>query len=124
MTRVKNITASDAFAMTKKGAIFVDVREKGEIERKAFDVPDIMVVPLSRFESGFGEIPKNRRVIVVCRSGNRSATAAAMLMNWGYRNVANLQHGIIGWEREGLAIKVKPKRNIFSLLVRMFRKES
>lgn len=124
MTRVKNITASDAFAMTKKGALFVDVREEGEIERKAFDVPDIMVVPLSRFESGFGEIPKNRRVIVVCRSGNRSETAAALLMNRGYRNVSNLQQGIIGWEREGFPIKGKPKKNLFSMLVRMFRKES
>lgn len=124
MTRVKNITASDAFAMTKKGVLFVDVREEGEIERKAFDVPDIMVVPLSRFESGFGEIPKNRRVIVVCRSGNRSETAAALLMNRGYRNVSNLQQGIIGWEREGFPIKGKPKKNLFSMLVRMFRKES
>jgi len=124
MTRVKNITASDAFAMTKKGALFVDVREEGEIARKAFDVPEIMVIPLGRFESRFREIPQNRKVIVVCRSGNRSETAAALLMNRGYRNVANLQQGIIGWEREGLPIKGKPKKNILSLLVRMFRKES
>lgn len=120
MAKVKHITPSAAFDLTKKGSLFVDVREEGEIARKAFDVPEIMVVPLSRFESGFREIPQHRKVIVVCRSGNRSTTAAGMLMSRGYRNVANLQDGIIGWERAGLPIKKKKKQHILARLLHLF----
>ncbi|MCF8217077.1 MAG: rhodanese-like domain-containing protein, partial [Chlorobium sp.] len=95
MAKIKHVTPSVAFEMTKKGALFVDVREEGEIARKAFDVPEIMAVPLSRFQSGFKKIPVNRKVILVCRSGNRSSTATNMLMSHSYKNVSNLQGGII-----------------------------
>ncbi|MBM3422269.1 MAG: rhodanese-like domain-containing protein [Chlorobi bacterium] len=119
MAKVRHIAPSAAFEMTRKGALLVDVREKGEIERKAFDVPEVMAVPLSRFESGCGEIPANRKVIMVCRSGNRSTTAASMLMSRGYKNVANLQDGIIGWERAGLPVTKKQNQSIFGRLLKL-----
>ena len=124
MTKIKNITPGAAFAMMKKGALLVDVREPREIARKAFDVPDIMLIPLSTFEQRFQEIPVNRNVIIACNSGNRSLTAGRLLLNRGYRKVVNMQYGIVGWDKEGLPIKRKPKQNVWSLLLQMFRKKS
>ena len=124
MNNIKNITPAAAFAMTKKGALFVDVREPREIARKAFDVPDIMLIPLSTFEQRFREIPVDRNLIIVCNSGNRSLTAGRLLLNRGYRKVVNMQYGIIGWDKEGLPIKRKPKQNVWSSLLQMFRKKS
>jgi rhodanese-related sulfurtransferase len=120
MTKVKDVTPSAAHAMTKKGALLVDVREQGEVAGKSFDIPDIMLVPLSKFEKCCSEIPYDRQVIIACNSGNRSMMAARMLMNQGYRRVANLQHGIIRWEMEGLPVKKKPKQNLMSLLLKKF----
>ncbi|MEE9904643.1 rhodanese-like domain-containing protein [Chlorobium sp.] len=123
MAKVRHIAPSAAFEMTRKGALLVDVREKGEIERKAFDVPEVMTVPLSRFESLYREIPADRKVVLVCRSGNRSTTATAMLMSHGYRNVANLQDGIIGWERAGLPVRKKQDQNILGRLLKRFGRQ-
>ena len=124
MAKVKNVSPKDAYAMLKKGALLVDVRNPREIARKSFDLPDIMEIPLSEFEQRLGEIPSKRKVIVACRRGNRSLFAARLLMNHGHRRVFNLENGIIRWEREGLSVKSAPKQNPFSRLLRLFSKQS
>jgi rhodanese-related sulfurtransferase len=123
MAAVKNISPADAYTLTKKGALIVDVREHREVESKSFDVPDVMVLPLSRFSSSFSDIPSKTKVILACRSGHRSASAASMLMNKGYKNVVNLQHGIMGWEHAGLPVKKQPAQNPLTSLMKMFRKQ-
>ncbi|WP_292004625.1 rhodanese-like domain-containing protein [Chlorobium sp.] len=124
MIKVKNVTPATAFAMTKKGALLVDVREPWEIARKAFDVPDIMVIPLGKLAQRLEEVPTDRNLIIVCNSGNRSETASRLFLNRGYRKVVNMEYGIIGWEKEGLPLKRKPEKNLVSLLVQLFRKQS
>jgi len=124
MIKIKNVTPTEAFSMTKKGALLVDVREPREIARKAFDVPDIMLIPLSEFEQRVQEIPVNRTVIIACNSGNRSLTAGRLLLHRGYRKVVNMQYGIVGWDKEGLPIKRKSKQNVWTLLLQMFRNKS
>lgn len=124
MGKVKNISPSNAYTMTKKGALLVDVREPREVGRKSFDIPDIMEVPLSRFEQLMHEIPVKRKVILACRRGNRSLLAARLLLNHGHSRVFNLEHGIIRWEKEGLPIKSVPKQNPLSRLLHLFRKQS
>jgi len=124
MATVKHTTPSEAFSITRKGALLVDVREEREIEHKAFDVPEVMAVPLSRFESSFRDIPQKRKVIVVCRSGSRSTAATSMLMSRGYRNVVNLQHGIIGWERAGLPVKRKEQQGLLARMLQRLHKQN
>ena len=124
MSAVKNISPAEAFALTKKGALIVDVREHREVESKSFDVPDVMVMPLSSFGSSFSEIPEKKKVILACRSGHRSASAASMLMKQGYKNIMNLQYGIMGWEHAGLPVKKEPSQSPLSSFFKMFRKEA
>ena len=124
MAKVKDVNPQDAYAMTKKGALLVDVQEPREVARKSFDIPDIMEVPLSRFEQLMHEIPVKRKVILACRRGNRSLLAARVLLNHGHSRVFNLEHGIIRWEKEGLPIKSAPKQNPLSRLLHLFRKQS
>ncbi|NTV68335.1 MAG: rhodanese-like domain-containing protein, partial [Chlorobaculum sp.] len=95
-----------------------------EVESKSFDVPDVMVMPLSRFGNSFREIPEKKKVILACRSGHRSASAASMLMNQGYKNIMNLQHGIMGWEHAGLPVKKEHSASPLTSLFKMFRKEA
>ena len=81
------------------GAILVDVREKVEIDNIAFDVPNIIHLPLSEFESRYTELPKDKELVIVCRAGIRSLKAAAYLLENGYDEdkVVNMKHGIIRW---------------------------
>lgn len=124
MAKVKNVSPKDAYAMLKKGALLVDVRNPYEIAGKSFDLPDVMEIPLGGFEQRLGEIPPKRKVIVACRRGNRSLFAARLLMNHGHRRVFNLEHGIIRWEKDGLPVKSAPKQNPLSRLLQMFGKKS
>jgi len=51
--------------------LLVDVRERTEVGRVAFDVPGIVVMPLSEFEQRFAELPRDRELVLACASGPR-----------------------------------------------------
>lgn len=122
--KVKDVTPANALSMIKKGALLVDVREDREIDSKAFDVSEVMVVPMSRFQSRMHEIPQERKVILACLSGNRSAMAARILSNHGHNKVHNMQYGIIRWEREGLPVKKKHSPSPMAWMTKLFHKHS
>lgn len=96
-TLVKEICPTTTQGRVRDGALVVDVREKDEVSQLAYDVPNIINIPLSEFEDRFTEIPSDKEVIMVCKSGGRSLRAAGFLVNHGYQNVVNMQHGIIRW---------------------------
>jgi len=103
---VKEICPTTTQAWVKNGALLVDVREKDEIAELAYDVPNIINIPLSEFEERFSEIPKDKEVVVVCRSGARSLRTAGFLVNHGYTKVVNMEHGMIRWATKGFPTKV------------------
>ena len=100
-TLVQEICPTKTQQWIKNGALLVDVREKDEVAQLAYDVPNIINIPLSVFEEHFTEIPKNKDVVMVCRSGARSLRAAGFLINHGYDKVVNMKHGMIRWAQKG-----------------------
>lgn len=100
-TLVREICPTTTQQWVKDGAILVDVREKEEIAQLAYDVPNIIHIPLSEFDERYTEIPMDRNVVLVCKSGGRSLRAAGFLVNHGYENVVNMQHGIDRWSQKG-----------------------
>ena len=109
-TLVKEICPSTTQQWVKEGALIVDVREKNEVAEVAYEVPNIMNIPLSEFEDRYTEIPQDRNVVVVCQGGGRSLRAAGFLVNHGYEKVVNMQHGMNRWLERGFPVKgnVKP----------------
>jgi rhodanese-related sulfurtransferase len=104
-TLVKEICPTTAQEWLKKGALLVDVREKDEVAQLAYDAPNIINIPLSEFEERYTEIPKDKEVVMVCKGGGRSLRAAGFLVNHGYTNVVNMQHGITRWVQKGFPTK-------------------
>jgi len=100
----KEILPAEAFAKAKQGALFVDVREKSELEAEAYDVPNLLHIPLGELELRFAEIPNDRDVVIVCRGGVRSLHALHFLIGQGYTNAANMKQGILGWMRAGFPV--------------------
>ena len=73
----------------------VDVREPNEWA--AGHLPEAVLIPLGELGPRAGELDPARPVVVVCRSGNRSATAADLLIRSGFRDVKNLAGGMVAW---------------------------
>lgn len=84
-----------------KGAILLDVRE--DAEWQAGHAPKARHIPLSRLAGRMRDVPANRTVVTVCRSGARSSRAAALLAREG-RDVVNLTGGMHAWARAGLPV--------------------
>lgn len=83
--------------------IIVDVREPWEYQQG--HIPEAVSIPLGQISARLGEIEKNGRPIaVVCASGNRSQSAAALLGRNGYETVYNLVGGTSGWMMAGLPL--------------------
>jgi len=88
-----------------EGALVVDVRERDEIARVAFDLPEVVVMPMSELERRHGELPRDRDLIMVCAVGERSLKATYFLMYHGHDRVANMEGGIAKWVRKGFPVR-------------------
>ncbi|MBA8794069.1 rhodanese-related sulfurtransferase [Friedmanniella endophytica] len=90
-------------AVSGNGAapLLLDVREADEWQ--AGHAPSALHIPLGQLENRLGEIPADRPVITVCRSGRRSALAARQLAAHG-RSVSNLDGGMAAWSAAGLPV--------------------
>jgi rhodanese-related sulfurtransferase len=106
-TLVNEICPTTTQTWVKRAALLVDVREKDEVEQLAYDVPNIVNIPLSEFEIRYKELPMNKEMVMVCRGGGRSLRAAGFLINNGYDplKVVNMQNGIIRWVQKGFPTK-------------------
>lgn len=80
---------------TDKNLLVVDVREKEEYD--AGHIAGSMLLATSEFSSRVGELPKDKKIVLVCASGARSAQAAGYLVQQGYQDVYNLSGGLSAW---------------------------
>ena len=79
----------------------LDVREPEEFAHGLGHIDGALLVPLGELEARLAELPRARPIVTVCRSGARSARAAAMLGKAGFADVANLAGGMLRWRAEG-----------------------
>ncbi len=88
-----------------KDACVLDVREPDEF--KSGHVLNAKLIPLGKLRDRLGELERYRDkpIIVVCRSGNRSATACALLGREGFAQVYNLAGGMMAWQKAGLPLE-------------------
>ena len=80
------------------GAYLLDVREPDEWA--AGHAPDAVHIPVGALPERAGEIPQDREVYVICRTGARSAYAAQALAGAGWTTV-NVADGMTGWAVAG-----------------------
>lgn len=97
-----DITVDEALALSKEGALIIDVRESDELAELAYDVKEVKNIPLGELESRLAEVPKDKQVIVVCKKGGRSSQAYELLKRKGFENVANMEGGMDAWSEKGL----------------------
>ena len=84
--------------------LVIDVRSAEEYA--AGHVPGAVNIPHDQVASRLAEIPKDKEVVLYCRSGRRSGLAAETLEANGYKNLQLLQGDMPGWEKAGLPVEV------------------
>ena len=86
----------------ERDAYLLDVREPDEWA--AGHAPDAHHVPMMEIPVRMAEVPADSDVVVVCRSGVRSAQVVSYLIGHGWDNVRNLDGGMQSWAAEGRAV--------------------
>ena len=99
-------TVQETADLTKGDVLLIDVRNADEVAAQSYDVKNLINIPLDSIESELDRIPKDKQVILVCRSGKRSGTAFDLLKEKGYTNIATMEGGMLAWEEAGLPIIV------------------
>jgi sulfur dioxygenase len=80
----------------------LDVREPPELVGELGRIDDSVHIPLGELRARVAEVPREKPVVCVCRSGRRSAQAAIILQKAGLHDVVNLTGGMIRWRARRL----------------------
>jgi rhodanese-related sulfurtransferase len=100
---IPEVDPHEAQRRIEAGALHVDVRERDEHTRVR--IPGGVLVPLSEFMERYeAELPRDREIVVSCRSGARSGRATLLLREQGF-DAINLGGGILAWQEEGLPVE-------------------
>lgn len=110
--RIENLTPNEVERELANGALLVDIREpeervaSGAIEgnvHAARGMLEFYADPTSAYHRE--EFDPEKRIVLYCASGGRSALAVEALQALGYRNIAHLDTGIKGWIEAGKPVQ-------------------
>jgi rhodanese-related sulfurtransferase len=100
------ITVQQASEQFANGAFLLDVREPSEWNEA--HVAGAVLIPLGELSSRISEIPTDQDVLIICRSGNRSAQARDILRAAGLARTTSINGGINAWISAGLPVVSGP----------------
>jgi rhodanese-related sulfurtransferase len=93
------VSVAEAVKLRDAGAFVLDVRQPEEWEQA--HIPGATLIPLGELQARSNEVPKDAKVLVVCRSGNRSQQGRDILLSAGYTTVTSMAGGVTQWQLEG-----------------------
>jgi rhodanese-related sulfurtransferase len=93
------VTVEEAYQLVDEGAFLLDVRTQGEWDE--FHAPMATLIPLDELEARVDEVPTDREVVVICRSGNRSQVGRDILLTAGHPSVTSSAGGMNAWAAAG-----------------------
>ncbi len=104
----KIITVEEAHQIlnTDDDIQLIDVRTPEEYQEKHIHYSRNICITDKDFKERAAKLDKNRPIYVYCRSGNRSAEAAQVLKEMGFKEVYNMEGGITTWEEHGYEINI------------------
>ena len=82
------------------GALIIDVREANEYAQVR--AKGAVHLPLGRLNNRVKDLPRDREILLMCRTGGRSSNATQFLAANGFENVTNIDGGVVAWYNAGL----------------------
>ena len=109
LNKVRQLVAQEVQTLLASSSppFVLDVREASEFTGELGHIPGSVLIPLKELFERAKELDaqRGRQIVVVCRSGVRSTTAAAMLYGMGYERVYNLKDGMVEWNDRKLPVE-------------------
>lgn len=101
---LRSVDVQQAQQMKKQGALLLDVREPHEYA--SGHAPGSLLIPVGQLDQRLQEIEayRDQPVVLICRSGQRSAAATKILQKAGFTAATNVEGGMIAWEKAGLPV--------------------
>lgn len=96
------VSVKQAYEMVQQGAFLLDVREPDEWNDT--HIPNSVLIPLSELPQRLSEVPRDQEVVVVCRTGRRSAEGRDILLKAGFNKVTSLAGGLVAWSEAGYPV--------------------
>lgn len=100
------MSVADVARMDNTEWIFLDVREQSEWNEAHIEWATL--IPLGQLANRKNELPKDQKIVVVCRSGNRSAQGRDLLLKAGFAEVTSMAGGMNDWISQGLPVVTGP----------------
>lgn len=97
------ISVEDAYTKYQNGAFVLDVRTQEEWNE--YHAPNTTLIPLDQLQARLSEVPQDKEIVVVCRSGNRSQQGRDILLAAGYKQVTSMTGGLNEWRSKGYPIE-------------------
>ena len=108
-TPYSEITTDQLYQRIQLGEklLIIDVRTPEEYVGKLGHIAGAKLLPLQEIESWFKDFEdqKDREIILICRSGNRSGVAARFLTEHGFSKVVNVIGGMRDWNQKGFPVE-------------------
>lgn len=95
-------------AALSERAWLVDVRETSELTDGLGHIAGVRHVPLGQVAAAFADVDRGQPIVVICRSGGRSGSAARQLVAMGFEKVYNVEGGMMGYNWAGLPVSHDP----------------
>jgi rhodanese-related sulfurtransferase len=110
--RVENLAPEEVAQELERGALVVDIREEDELRRDG-RIPGAVISPRGMLEFWVDptspyhreEFHPDRRIVLYCASGGRSALAADTMQRMGYSRVDHLDGGLKAWKEQGRLVE-------------------
>lgn len=97
-----NVTELNEKLKYGKHPLVLDVRQPDEF--RTGHIQGAKLIPLNELSRRMKELPRNREIVCICASGNRSGSASRMLAKEGF-TVFNVQGGMLAWRRAKLPMQ-------------------
>lgn len=105
-------TVDEVFKLSKDNNVtFIDVRDTEEVNEESYKLSNLTNIPLDDLEEKLKEIPKDKQVVLLCKSGNRSQKAYDLLKQKGFKNMANMEGGLMAWKDKNYPINTNSSKS-------------
>ena len=102
-THSNEITVAKAYEKFQQGVYILDVRTQAEWDQA--HIANSTLIPLDQLQNRITEVPRDRDIVVVCRTGVRSRTGMNILQDAGYTRAVCMTGGLTAWKAAGYPLE-------------------
>ena len=102
--KILSVSPRETRELVNKGAFLIDLRAADFSDYKAYDVPNVINLPMELFEERLISLDPDKYYILADSSGLKSRLYAEKMQSKGFKHVSSMGGGFVEWERDGMPV--------------------